>query len=180
MTSDTAGQVYVIGSPGSRIAKIGYSKAPEKRLWFLQVGSPDELLLLATFEGGQDLEAALHRYFRAYHRRGEWFELGDDPVETVRAAVDLGIPGLLAAVRPAEDPRSVRSSAVSATSMYRSVVGLDWNVRFPPLPRWRAQALLAAHGIAGAAHEGVSHSCDGCADCLAHFPQRLALRPHPA
>ncbi|WP_105973658.1 GIY-YIG nuclease family protein [Streptomyces geranii] len=65
-----AGQVYLVGSLGSRFVKIGYSRNPEKRLWFLQVGSPVELSLLATFEGGPDLEAQLHRYFGAHNVRG--------------------------------------------------------------------------------------------------------------
>ncbi|MFJ8469629.1 GIY-YIG nuclease family protein [Streptomyces swartbergensis] len=183
IASKTSGQVYVIGSPGSRIVKIGYSNAPEKRLWFLQVGSPVELSLLARFEGSQDLEAALHRYFGARHVRGEWFDLGANPVEAVRAAVALGVAGLCSAAGTTAIPgttRSNRSSTALDMPGHRAMEGIDLGMRFPPLPRWRAEAVLAVHDISGVTNEWVNHVCEGCPDCLAHFPPRFALRPHLA
>jgi hypothetical protein len=175
----TSGQVYVIGSPEPRIVKIGYSTAPEKRLWFLQVGSPVELRLLAVFEGSQDLEAALHRYFGACHVRGEWFELGDDPVAVVREAVALGLAGLRSSAGPTAIPDTTRPSTALDMPSYRAMEGIDLDIRFPRLPQWRAEAVFAAHGISGATNEWVNHACKGCPDCLAHFPPQLALRPHP-
>ncbi|MEU8718295.1 GIY-YIG nuclease family protein [Streptomyces sp. NPDC048663] len=91
-----SGYVYVMGSAQWPYVKIGYSKDPAKRLWFVQVGSPVRLELLATYEGGRTLEAALHRYFRRHQMNGEWFDLGDSAVERVSAAVDLGLGLLLA------------------------------------------------------------------------------------
>ncbi|MFH8692634.1 GIY-YIG nuclease family protein [Streptomyces anulatus] len=85
------GQVYVIGSPGSHFVKIGFSKTPQKRLSTLQIGSPVPLTLLATFEGGRDLETSLHRHFASCRRHGEWFELGADPLEAVGAAASIHI-----------------------------------------------------------------------------------------
>ncbi|MGV4985815.1 GIY-YIG nuclease family protein [Streptomyces sp. NRAIS4] len=143
--SSSPGQVYLLGSPGSHIAKIGYSGTPEKRLWFLQVGSPVEYSILAKFDGSQELEAALHHYFRACHVRGEWFDLGDDPVEAVRTAVALGVTGLLSETESKEVPRATRSN-LSCTALgmpaYRSMKGLDVEARFPPLPHWRAKSVL--------------------------------------
>jgi hypothetical protein len=152
--SHDAGLVYVIGSPGSQTVKIGLSRNPAKRLWFLQVGSPDELRLLATFKGGQKLEAALHRYFAAFHRRGEWYELGADPIEAVRAAVNLGVSGLLSA-NPKYGPRAARSQSLNVALQASTRRALDWDVRFPPLQAPRAQAILAAIGVSAPAPEGV-------------------------
>ncbi|MEU3620108.1 GIY-YIG nuclease family protein [Streptomyces sp. NPDC006872] len=145
-------QVYVIGSPGSRIVKIGRSTAPEKRLWTIQVGSPVRLALLATFEGGRVLEEALHCYFGAYQKRGEWFELGNDPIEEVRAAVALGV-SRLRAQRPT-DPHTAQFG------------GVNWHDRFP----LRVTAVLSAYGVAlsPGSDEDVFHQCDassGCVDC---------------
>ncbi|MGW1615192.1 GIY-YIG nuclease family protein [Streptomyces sp. NPDC002285] len=178
--SKNSGQVYVIGSAASRIVKIGYSNAPEERLWFLQVGSPVELSLLASFEGSQDLEAALHRYFDASHVRGEWFDLGANPVEAVRAAVALGVTGLRSKQGPTAIPSASRSYSALDRSEHRAMEGVDLGMRFPHLPRSHAEAVLAAHDIAGVANGWVNHVCEGCPDCLAHFPPRFTLRPHLA
>ncbi|GAA2263539.1 GIY-YIG nuclease family protein [Streptomyces indiaensis] len=163
--SGASGHVYVIGEPGSSTVKIGFSKAPEKRLWFHQGGSPVALSLVATFEGDQYLEAELHRFFSADHVRGEWFRLGDRPVEKVRAAVALGIAGMRAG-RAANHAKRQRFSTAQ-------VDGVDLDVRFPPLPNEHVRAALAAHGIAldlQGSGEVVFHQCDsdsGCVDCRA-------------
>ncbi|MFF9436832.1 GIY-YIG nuclease family protein [Streptomyces sp. NPDC014735] len=67
--------------------KIGRSRNPQRRLAHLQIGSPARLSLLAQFEGGASLERALHRHLHDQREHGEWFSLGPDPVETVRAAI---------------------------------------------------------------------------------------------
>ncbi|WTK18303.1 GIY-YIG nuclease family protein (plasmid) [Streptomyces sp. NBC_01525] len=82
--------VYLIGSPGSSTAKIGRSKDPEKRLAGFQTGCPLPLSVLATHPGSHELETALHRHFAEHRLHGEWFDLGEDPVEAFRAAISLG------------------------------------------------------------------------------------------
>lgn len=54
--------------------KIGYSLNPKKRMIDLAVANPYPLTLLATFEGDEIKEAALHRRFIEYRLQGEWFE----------------------------------------------------------------------------------------------------------
>lgn len=78
---------YLVGVAGSEHVKIGYAKEPEKRVAYLQTGSPMELTLLWAEEGVY--EALLHREFHAYRVRGEWFDFSalGDPVEVVAAAV---------------------------------------------------------------------------------------------
>lgn len=76
-------RVYLIGSPGSPLVKIGWTDNPERRLRHLQTGSPVPLKLLALFEGGHIVEAELHRRFADKRQHGEWFDLGQDPVGVV-------------------------------------------------------------------------------------------------
>ncbi|MFJ8028453.1 GIY-YIG nuclease family protein [Streptomyces sp. NPDC096311] len=82
-------RVYLIGSPGSPLVKIGWTDNPERRLRHLQTGSPVPLELLALFEGGHIAEAELHRRFADKRRHGEWFDLGSDPVGAVSPFVKV-------------------------------------------------------------------------------------------
>lgn len=83
VTSLRTERVYLIGSAGSPLVKIGWTGNPEQRLRNLQTGSPVPLQLLAVFEGGAIVEAELHRRFADKRRHGEWFDLGPDPVGVV-------------------------------------------------------------------------------------------------
>ncbi|MCC9312352.1 GIY-YIG nuclease family protein [Kitasatospora sp. RB6PN24] len=86
---DTTGEptsscVYVIAGAASGPVKIGCTTDLQRRLATLQCGSPIKLQLLATFAGGRELEAALHRLLATHRLEGEWFDLADkDPVELV-------------------------------------------------------------------------------------------------
>lgn len=79
--------VYLIGASDSPLVKIGYSHSPERRLADLQSGSPLKLALLATWPGGQEMEARLHVCFAEERKHGEWFDLGREPVGRVDAAL---------------------------------------------------------------------------------------------
>jgi len=57
--------------------KIGISVNPKERIRNLQVASPDRLTLLATQEGGKEVELELHERFKADHIMGEWFKMSD-------------------------------------------------------------------------------------------------------
>lgn len=64
--------VYFIRSP--QAIKIGISKNPARRLSVLQTSHPDRLDLVATCEGGRELERDYHLRFAAHrHGKGEWF-----------------------------------------------------------------------------------------------------------
>lgn len=79
--------IYVIG-PDSGPVKLGYTGANVKRrLTQLAMGSSQALKLLWQTEGGQDLERRLHQRLIASRVRGEWFDLGDSPVERVKEAL---------------------------------------------------------------------------------------------
>lgn len=81
--------VYVIGADASTLVKIGNTVSLPTRLNNLQAGSPVKLRLLQTFPGGEPVERRLHLHFREQRRHGEWFDLGDNPVEAVREALSL-------------------------------------------------------------------------------------------
>jgi len=63
---------FVQGSEGGLI-KIGHTNDIAKRLVSLQTGHPTLLTLLATEQGGPELERVLHTRFAHLRGRGEWF-----------------------------------------------------------------------------------------------------------
>lgn len=90
MATGTApiGYVYLIGSPDSRLVKIGRSVDPERRLADIQRMSPTKLAVLWRTEGGPTLEAALHRRFKTLRSHGEWFSFPEgSAVEHVKTAM---------------------------------------------------------------------------------------------
>lgn len=75
--------VYLIGQIGAPEVKIGKALDPTGRLNALQTANPRELVLLWQSTGGSVLELALHMHLAPFHVRGEWFDLGPDPVAAV-------------------------------------------------------------------------------------------------
>lgn len=78
--------VYIVqGSNGGPI-KIGMSANLSGRIGMLQEGNPYELVVLAvSYGGGYDFETELHRKYRPWRIRGEWFseEILPNAVEDV-------------------------------------------------------------------------------------------------
>lgn len=64
-------QTYV--TRNEHAVKIGKSKDPIKRISGLQVGSASDLKVVMIFDG--DCERALHKRFKKYHIKREWFSL---------------------------------------------------------------------------------------------------------
>lgn len=71
-------RVYLISD--GKFVKIGVSSNPEYRKGFLQVGSSQELVILATFPGDEKEEAELHAHFSQKRERGEWFLLTPEDI----------------------------------------------------------------------------------------------------
>jgi Helix-turn-helix domain/Meiotically up-regulated gene 113 len=66
-------RVYVVGY-GPYI-KIGFSGSEKgSRIRSLQTGTPEKLEHFAHLAGGRKLEKALHKKFKPYRLRGEWFK----------------------------------------------------------------------------------------------------------
>jgi hypothetical protein len=75
--------VYLVGIvPGPQLphVKIGYAQDVWDRLSELQCGNPFELRVLSFLPGGKEAEAAIHCALDRYRVRGEWFDLGSDPL----------------------------------------------------------------------------------------------------
>ncbi len=79
--------IYLIKSesPSGDISfKIGITgRNPQKRLSELQIGTPDNLHIICTFESkyGNLLESTLHNRFNMGNIHGEWFSLTDDELK---------------------------------------------------------------------------------------------------
>lgn len=67
--------IYFIRGKQSGLVKIGYTGGDgQSRLAQLQTGSPEELELVATVDGGLDVEKRYHDMFATSRTRGEWFK----------------------------------------------------------------------------------------------------------
>lgn len=107
------GYVYFIQC-GTRV-KIGYASDVRQRFSCLQVASPEPLTLRAVVEAvPPNDEGTLHKRFRAYRRRGEWFALEGELAEYVD-----GLP-----IYETEDGRSLRQTGRDGLFNFRSHPGL--------------------------------------------------------
>lgn len=144
-TSTPVEYVYVIGSSDSRLVKIGKSIDPESRLAEIQRMSPVKLNVLWTTEGGLELEGSLHRHFKHRRSHGEWFDFGtEDPVEIVRAAVEMGM------WRPSVTISRPRRALEAPSRIL--------------LPVAAPTAFCTACGHPGCLHTGRLGTCDGLID----------------
>jgi len=66
--------VYFVRAGDGGPIKIGTARNVNARLDTLQIGSSEELTLLALIPGDEKVERKLHREFRHLRIRGEWFE----------------------------------------------------------------------------------------------------------
>lgn len=101
--------VYLIGfAPGPQIpyVKIGYAQDVWQRLGELQCGNPYELRVLSFIPGGQETEGAIHVALAAHRVRGEWFDLGSDPLKVFTDAYRGRIITLLRPVARTPHKRS--------------------------------------------------------------------------
>jgi hypothetical protein len=70
-------RVYFMQARDGGPIKIGYSVDVEARRALLQIGNPDELVVIATVPGGAREERAIHRVLERTRVRGEWFTDSD-------------------------------------------------------------------------------------------------------
>lgn len=65
--------IYFAQDTHTQVIKIGKSADPFWRVGSLQTASPYTIALLGCVQGGHDIERKLHRRFRKYRLRREWF-----------------------------------------------------------------------------------------------------------
>jgi hypothetical protein len=75
--------VYFLKNGKRKSVKIGVSGNVEKRLSSINTAAADKLTCIATVEGGYGKEKALHKQFKAYWIKGEWFRLEGELAEYV-------------------------------------------------------------------------------------------------
>lgn len=94
-TTDNPSIVYLIGAPGSSMAKIGVTRNLPNRLETLQRASAHRLEVLWSTSGGKDLEGWLHRQFHHLRTHSEWFDFGHrNPAQTVAAKAAEFVQGV--------------------------------------------------------------------------------------
>lgn len=79
------GFVYILKADNG-FTKIGKTTNPEKRIFHFTTRMPLELKLecLIESEDYNELERELHERFSDKRTRGEWFELSEDDIETIK------------------------------------------------------------------------------------------------
>jgi hypothetical protein len=81
--------VYAIERADDEAVKIGWSYNPYKRLGVLRSTLKKELRLLGFEPGGRDREMKLHRQFRYWRIKGEWFR-NEGAVERFVNSISIG------------------------------------------------------------------------------------------
>ena len=69
--------VYFIQGENGGPIKIGLSQDVKKRLYALQIGHPDNLVVLVDIPGDEVVELEMHKKFDDCRLRGEWFKPTD-------------------------------------------------------------------------------------------------------
>ncbi|WP_371594732.1 GIY-YIG nuclease family protein [Streptomyces virginiae] len=141
--------VYLIGSVGSSLVKIGVTTQLAARLRSLQSSSPVRLEVLWSTAGDRALETALHQRFADRRAHGEWFDFrGTSPVATLEeAAAELagtpawhaGLPGCAQCGHTAADHRSAEGSCAWTGEFWRDC----------HCPTYAATATGTRAGVAG-------------------------------
>jgi hypothetical protein len=106
--------VYVIGSPGMNIVKIGWTTNLSQRIAAIRTMSPVPLDVLWSTPACDGMEYGLHGYFAEIRSHGEWFRFEDeDPVDAVRRAVESGAWRPIAARRTPSAPKRDRTEELA-------------------------------------------------------------------
>ncbi|WP_093803999.1 GIY-YIG nuclease family protein [Streptomyces sp. Wb2n-11] len=112
--------VYLVGIvPGPPIpyVKIGYARDVWSRLGELQCGNPFELRVLSFLPGGREVEGSIHCALAAHRVRGEWFNLGNDPLKMFMDAYQ-GRPVMLPRITKMPVPRQSAQAEKRAFDLF--------------------------------------------------------------
>ena len=71
--------VYIVNAIGTNSYKIGKSskKSLKGRLSSIKTGSPLQIQLIATINGGFEIESQIHTELSCFRDKGEWFKIED-------------------------------------------------------------------------------------------------------
>ena len=76
--------IYFIQGKESGNIKIGYSIQPDKRINNLQTAHYEKLEVIGLLHGSMEDESNIHKMFKEYHLRGEWYSPGGKLLEFIR------------------------------------------------------------------------------------------------
>ena len=74
--------VYFVQNEDGYI-KIGTTRHLKSRLVRMQIDNCMKIKLIGKIKGGRELESNLHRKFKPYRKRGEWFEGSPELLEYI-------------------------------------------------------------------------------------------------
>ena len=70
-------KVYLIHAEDTNRYKIGTTQNVDDRINAMKTGCPHELRLVKSINGGIGTEKHMHKKFKKYRKKGEWFEFKD-------------------------------------------------------------------------------------------------------
>lgn len=73
MPISTVGHLYMLEDWTQQVAKIGHGADPIGRCRQCQTGNPNDLVLVAAIPATYGAERAMHKAFRRYQFRREWY-----------------------------------------------------------------------------------------------------------
>jgi hypothetical protein len=135
--------IYFVQPRGRPFVKIGYARCVRLRVDDLQMGNPDELVVLGVIPGSPATEAAIQERFAHLHVRGELFHLTGEVRLFVRDKAEAYRPDVhdphaddapgrqgwvtsLAAVRPVRPDRGRRARVWVQRCSDRANLMLQW------------------------------------------------------
>ena len=79
-------KVYLMKDNNNNLYKIGVSNNPQKRLKTFQTGNAGDVELIYEIECDSPhiVEGTLHKYFRTYKVKNEWFDLDNEVVNNFK------------------------------------------------------------------------------------------------
>jgi hypothetical protein len=81
--------IYLIADTERKWCKIGHSNSPKERIKAIQTGCPFDVEIVNVVEGGCKEEKELHKLFKQYYIRGEWFQYNQEIVQKIDSMVQL-------------------------------------------------------------------------------------------
>lgn len=98
--SKDGGAIYFVQGVVSGHIKIGFSTNVMSRMSSLATGSAEQLRLLGAIPGSHSDEQALHRTFRHFRLKGEWFESAPDLIGYIIGVLATNAPVEISSAPP--------------------------------------------------------------------------------
>ena len=84
-------KIYILNEEGTSNYKIGHTKNSIKsRIKGLQTGNSNKIIEIYSFESpfATKIEHSLHFQYSIYNKNGEWFELTENQLDTIKNLIE--------------------------------------------------------------------------------------------